>query len=137
MGDRIFYRSGYKYQLVAEYCTIIDIWPDQHIETDFINLSTLGFLEIKKGYAWDGPSGPALDTGDFMRASLVHDALYQLMREGKLDHGQRKQADRILYELCLADGMNPLRAAWVYAAVRSFAAPQVEGKNDRKIITAP
>ena len=37
-------------------------------------------LEIKKGYAWDGASGPIINTQDTLVASLVHDVLYQAMR---------------------------------------------------------
>ena len=36
---------------------------------------------VEKDYAWDGPSGPTIDTSNSMRASLVHDVLYQAMRE--------------------------------------------------------
>ena len=74
----IKYRSGYKYQLVEEYQVRVSLIPENDIKTDFIELSTEGMLIIKKGYAWDGPSGPTIDTPNFMRGSLVHDALYQL-----------------------------------------------------------
>ena len=47
-------------------------------------LNTKGHLIIKRSYAWDGPSGPTIDTKNFMRGSLVHDALYQLMRHEHL-----------------------------------------------------
>jgi len=68
-----------------------------------------------KGYAPDGPSGPTLDTANFMRGSLVHDTLYQLMREGLLNHNlPREAADRILQSLYREDGMLALRAWWVY-----------------------
>ncbi len=70
----------YKYQLMADYILQIDIKPIQNIELKFLSLSSEGALPIKKFYAWDGPSGPTIDTRDFMRGSLVHDALYQLMR---------------------------------------------------------
>ena len=55
-----------------------------------------------------------------MRGSLVHDALYQLIREGELGPGQRRMADGLLHEICLADGMSYLRIGWVYLAVRVF-----------------
>jgi hypothetical protein len=38
-----------------------------------------------------------------MRASLAHDALYQLMREGKLDQSYRIPADEVLRTIMLAD----------------------------------
>ena len=36
-----------------------------------------GHIIVRKGYCWDGPSGPTLDTEDAMRASMFHDVLYQ------------------------------------------------------------
>ncbi len=76
----IKYRSGYKYQLAEEYQVKVSVTPKNNVKTDFIELSTEGMLVIKRGYAWDGPSGPTIDTPNFMRGSLVHDALYQLLR---------------------------------------------------------
>ena len=46
-----------------------------------LSLSKTGFLEIEPNYTWDGTSGCVKDTSANMFASLVHDALYQLMRE--------------------------------------------------------
>jgi hypothetical protein len=60
---------------------------------------------ISKGYAWDGPSGPTIDTGNFMRGSLIHDALYQLMRTGNLPTSFRERADLLLRKTCIDDGM--------------------------------
>ena len=78
----IAYNGGYKYQLKEEY-TFADtgIIPPATITTDFIGLDLAGNLTTAKGYAWDGPSGPTIYTRNFMRGSLAHDALYQLMRE--------------------------------------------------------
>ncbi|MBC8551363.1 MAG: DUF1353 domain-containing protein [Bacteriovoracaceae bacterium] len=113
--------THYKYQLMQEYDIWIKVLPQAAIDTQFIQLSIEGHLIIKKFYAWDGPSGPSIDTLTFMRGSLVHDALYQLMREGHLSHIEhRKSADDILKEICLADGMSSFRAWYVYKAVRLF-----------------
>ena len=87
-------------------------------------------LEIKAGYAWDGPSGPALHTRCFMRSSLVHDALYDLIRQGSggvfgpsralwVKHW-RKQADLAMFRLGREDGMWQVRAWWTYLGVRLF-----------------
>lgn len=116
----IKYRGGYKYQLATGYVTPVSIFPPHHIATDFIVLSTNGVLVINSGYAWDGPSGPTIDTKNFMRGSLVHDALYQLMREGLLDESWREQADKELRRICQEDGMSWLRAWYVYYSVRDF-----------------
>jgi len=90
----------YKYQLMDEYAIQLDIKPEQDIDFNFVSLSKDGVLTIKKYYAWDGPSGPTIDTGNFMRGSLVHDALYQLMRLSALDYKvHRKRADEIMREI--------------------------------------
>jgi hypothetical protein len=111
----------YKYQLVADCSLAIDLRPATAIDHPFISLSEDGMLTLQASYAWDGPSGPALDSRNFMRGSLVHDALYQLMRLGLLDHRKhRHQADTILRDLCREDGMSSLRAGIAYYAVRLF-----------------
>lgn len=72
-----------------------------------------GRLEIKDGYMWDGPSGPAIDTPNAMGGSLFHDAFYQLMREGHLDPKVwRPIADQIYEDICEEDGMSSTRR-WV------------------------
>lgn len=117
----IKYLSGYKYQLVEDYLVTIPICPVRAIKEDFIELDPAGILRVKAGYAWDGPSGPTIDTKDFMRGSLVHDALYQLMRDGLLDESTYKDvADNILRSLCIEDGMSHIRAWWVYQGVQKF-----------------
>lgn len=134
----IVYNDGYNYQLKDDYSLVIDIKPAQPIDTFFIKLDNNGLLTIKKGYAWDGPSGPTIDTKNFMRGSLVHDALYQLMREKHLDKTlHRDTADRLLQQLCVADGMSKLRAWWVYEAVKRFGDPSADPANDRPATWAP
>ncbi len=134
----IAYRAGYKYQLKESYTLRISIKPPIPIDTDYLALTTDGILTIKKGYAWDGPSGPTIDTLNFMRGSLVHDALYQLMRERLLDEGTyREVADRLLQKICEEDGMSSLRAWWVYQAVHFFGEPSADPTNDKPVIKAP
>ncbi len=110
----------YKYQLREDYTIKIPIKPDQDVSTDFIKLDTAENLTIKSKYAWDGPSGPTIDTRNFMRGSLVHDALYQLMREKHVDIETRDEADQLLKQQCIEDGMSRFRAWIVYKAVKLF-----------------
>ncbi|NQZ57514.1 MAG: DUF1353 domain-containing protein [Lentisphaeraceae bacterium] len=112
----------YKYQLQAdlEYSTGIII--EQQQDLGFVAIAKDGLLTIKRNYAWDGPSGIAIDTDTFMKGSLIHDALYQLMREGALPQNARKRADEIMREVCLESGMLWLRACYTYYAVRWGAA---------------
>ena len=136
----IKYRCGYKYQLAQFFQIDIGIVLGKKAEpvlTEFIELYTGGLLIIKAGYSWDGPSGPTIDTKNFMRGSLVHDALYQLMRAGLLDMKWREQADKELKRICLEDGMCKLRAWWVYKAVRRFAKDAALPKNKKEILEAP
>lgn len=134
----IAYRGGYKYQLQEGYSLEISIRPAAAVGNDYIALDPQGALRIAKGYAWDGPSGPTLDTANFMRGSLVHDALYQLMREGLLDHTiHREAADRILQSLCREDGMTALRAWWGYQGVRLFGNPASDPAQLRPVLWAP
>lgn len=134
----IAYNDGYKYQLKRDYLIKIDILPSAPVDEDFIVLTINGMLTIKKGYAWDGPSGPTIDTLNFMRGSLVHDALYQLMRDGWLHKVQmRDAADRLLQKICIEDGMSKIRAWLVYQAVHNFGDPSADPANKRPETWAP
>lgn len=136
--DRIVYKGGYKYQLAETYEVDVAVHPPEDIKTDYIELNNSGHLVIKNGYAWDGPSGPTFDTRDFMRGSLVHDALYQLMRMDLLSGElHRNRADKELKRLCLEDGMSSIRAWWVYQGVKHFAAKAANKKNAKTVRYAP
>jgi len=118
-------RIRYKYNLHSDVTYQTDFSIEQDFDNRFLQLTSTGFLTIRKGYSWDGPSGPTIDTKNFMRGSLVHDALYQLMRENVLPQTARKRADEILRDICIDSGMSKFRASYVYFGVRlggSFAA---------------
>lgn len=117
----IHYRTGYKYQTSRPYYHRLKngIESNAAIDTEFLSLRD-GILTIKPGYAWDGPSGPTIDTKNFMRGSLVHDALYQLIREGHLPRDAKVSADNELRDVCIEDGMTRARAWWVHLAVHRF-----------------
>lgn len=134
----VHYRGGYKYQLRQAHSDRVAITPDEPITTEYVSLSLDGTLTLKSGYAWDGPSGPSIDTPSFMRASLVHDALYQLMRLEELDAGRwRDVADRELQRMCREDGMPRIHAWWVYHAVRLFGEPFTSPSASKPVETAP
>jgi hypothetical protein len=134
----IRYKSDYKYQLAEGYKIKISITPRSNIKTDFINLDTTGNLLIKKAYAWDGPSGPVIDTKENLRASLIHDALYQLMRNEELvTRTHRKAADQIFKDICKKDGVSNFRASAYYKALRRFGKPAASPMNKKKVHRAP
>ena len=138
--NEIFYKKGYKYQLVQPVSFSTQIKPEQAIISSggFIVLGITGTLQLKSGYAWDGPSGPTIDSTNFMRGSLVHDALYQLIREGFISSAKfREKADKLLRKTCREDGMSALRAWWVYRAVRTCGFASASPKNAKQILRAP
>lgn len=134
----IAYKCDYKYQLHVDYSIQVGLQPTALFDNGYLRLSLDGQLTISKGYAWDGPSGPTVDTRNFMRGALVHDALYQLMREGALDrHACRKTADEIMRRICREDGMSWLRSWWVYLAVRCFGDPAADPAHRKPVVLAP
>jgi len=96
------YSDGYKYQLKEGKAFPTLIKPTRRLVTEFIILELSGLLIIKSGYAWDGPSGPTIDTPYFIVGSVAHDALYQLMRMDLLDHKRWREADYILRRIILS-----------------------------------
>ena len=91
----------------------------QIICNGFLSLSA-GKIRVHKGYCWDGPSGPTIDTEDSLRASLFHDALYQAMQAGVLPYLNRKRSDRIFRSILKEDGMSYLRRSVWYTMIRIF-----------------
>jgi hypothetical protein len=133
----IHFADGYKYQLRAPYVTRLEIRPEHGAGTDWLTLETDGTLTIRAGYAWDGASGPTFDSKSSMRASLVHDALYQLMRLGLLNISFRPAVDAIFRRMCKEDGMWSPRAQLWYLAVRIFASPAADPASESPDKHAP
>lgn len=134
------YSKGYEYQVKETETTRLSARPTRDVENRFLSLTTNGVLIIAEGYAWDGPSGPAWHTKTFMRGSLIHDALYQLIRENPTILPisiWRKIADQELRRVCLEDGMIRARAWWVYRAVRRFGRGAAKTSRIRKVLQAP
>lgn len=136
-GDHIKYTLGYKYQLEEDYTVQVGILPLHPVITHWIVLMPTGWMTFWKGYAWDGPSGPTIDTPDSMRGSLVHDGIYQLLRLGLLDICFRGKADDLLCQICIEDGMVPLRAYTWKEAVGMFAAGCAKTGTEQEVLIAP
>ena len=120
-------RKPYKYRLYADYSYYVDIAALQVSPSEYIKL-TQGYIFIKKGYTWDGATDPAIDTKNFMIGSLVHDALYQLIREGVIDKDDKDKCDVILRDICLEQGMSRIRAWWVYQGVKRFGHKAIKSR---------
>lgn len=143
MSDgKLHYRAGYKYVVDATWIREARDFIGHAAQIRDRNgrilaqLDSDGFITVLPGYAWDGPSGPTIDTPSTLRASLAHDVLYQMMRERHLDASLRPEADDLLERMLVEDGCNRVRAKlWRWAVGRfsaKFAEPQ-----PAKVLTAP
>lgn len=114
-GPRRFYTGieGYEYQ------------------GEYMELDTDGWVTIQHRYKWDGPSGPAYDSEDFMTPSMDHDAGYQLIRMSVLPEKYRSVFDKHMRKECRKRGMKEWRVWRVYHGVKWFA------KNAAKAGTQP
>ena len=119
----------YKYETVKNYHVLTNIKPEVFIDTPFLSLGRGGVLSIQSGYRWDGASGPTLDTRNTMRASCIHDALYQLIRCSLLSLSHKDSADKELAIIMEEDWMpkttpgrvwNKVRSGYYYWGVRLF-----------------
>lgn len=107
----------YKYELLDTTRVVLkETFPTTH--DDWVRTDGGPAIAFSQGYRWDGASGPTIDTEDSMLASLVHDGLYQLMRNRKLDIGFRKLADQAFNRMLKEGGMPWWRRGYWYAAVR-------------------
>lgn len=117
-------------------------------------LAKNGIVLLKQGFTWDGPSGPAIDTDDLMRASALHDFGYRSIRRGLLPFRLRRPFDMILQAVHgndsgASDGIDlrgqelpwykrafhRARNWWVWSAVRDFGSSSaVPGSEQEKTI---
>lgn len=123
-GYCLYTKVSYNYRLARDMVVKVALWPPpEAINTDYFELREDGTLIIKRGYAWDGASGPTAQTGSIIWPSAPHDCFYQMFREGLLSSDlYREQVDKAFADLCKQAGMWSVRAAWVHQAVRLFGA---------------
>ena len=142
----IHYRKtdGWKFTLTQPFAIQTEIRVSAYLKDRIggqrlIDLSPSGLVTVYPGYCWDGPSGPSVDTAAFIYASLIHDALYQLMRLGLLDQKFRIHADRLMRKMNLDGGMSRFRAWYTYRAVRigGASAARKTGKHRNPELRAP
>lgn len=140
MGEMKYRCRKYKYQLVEPYTVYLPELAAKMIgnfDESYFKY-TDGTLTVKTLYAWDGPSGPTVDTRDFMRGSLVHDVLYQAIRMSLVPFSIKDIADDILRRICLEDGMPWVRAWWVWRGVKRFGGSScLPGTDEDEIQEAP
>ena len=130
------YYANYKYILAEDEWYQTEIYPRKDIITEHVELKSDGLMTLRAGFPTDGPSGPSIDTKTFMRGAFFHDGLYYLLRENLLNVADaRHRADKLLRKICREDGMNRVRAWFVYRAVRLGS--EHASHHGRKIQEAP
>ena len=127
------YKKGFKYQLVRMELFRTSLRPSKDISIPYITLGTKGLMVLDRGYAWDGASGPTIDTDNTMRGSAYHDAAYQLMRLELLRPHWRGVADEELGVILRASGMSKLRSKLWVRGLDIFGRPAADPKNRRKV----
>lgn len=131
----IQYTEGYKYRLHYDaFLAVSSAFNDVGFSAEWGKLEGC-VLTLYKGYSWDGASGPTVDGKSNMRASLVHDGLYQAMREGLIPRELKPAADQELYDYCIEDGMIKLRAWLWHRAVKKLGLSATIRNKD--ILCAP
>ena len=138
---RIIEHDRYKYQLLDPFEHVITTpMPSQRFivarDHEGKAWATLrdGILNLRAGYAWNGPD-VITDTVNMQRASLVHDAGYQLIAKGLLPKRPFKKVfDHEFKRLMKLDHVPWYRRAYAFVAVRLFG--KAEGKYDSKSIPA-
>ncbi len=125
------YRAGYKYQL-AETVSIQTPITGVRIKEEFFDLQENGVLTAYSGYAWDGASGPTIDTDDSMGPSLVHDVFCQAQRARQLDYEKYHAiVDAFFGRMCRDCGMWKVRAgAWHSAVAFADAGDPSQGVSN-------
>jgi hypothetical protein len=120
MSDCVYEKGGSKkYRLLEPYHDVLKVRPKSNIFLSYAVYLRTGLVCIRKGFEWDGPSGPAIDTDNFMDGSLVHDFLYGLIKAGYLKMWPyRLLADNEMFRQCKKDKMLLPRRIWTWLGVR-------------------
>ncbi len=123
-------RAHYKYRMVNGFAIYIGgyIHGMIDIQHDYILLSDRT-LTITSGYAWNGSSMSRDKNAEI--ASCVHDALYQLMREGWLNTKWRKEVDQLYRDICIDQGTWRWHANLKYFMLRKFAGDFAKPKKKK------
>ena len=101
-----------KYRLVEEYFYDTGIMVRSPIIHGKVVLCTTGRLHFLVGYRWNGATGVP-DTDSVIRASLVHDGLFDMFQAGLLDTRHVITSNNIFRRICKEDGMCGL-VYWTY-----------------------
>ena len=136
----IAYTTGMKYQLkeLATFSIDVDTWIfRQEIITPWVHIKPNGDVDVARGYAWNGISGYMPDFRSAIRASLIHDVFYQLIRLEYLPPEFKSIADEVFYLYMRRDNVN-IAVAWTYKkGVVLFGGSSILPSNRQPTLYAP
>ena len=95
-------------------------WSKYRLTEDYGIKTPWGPILIKAGYEWDGCSGPTIEHCNSRRACMVHDYLYDLIRDGRISLSHKNEVDYFFFLLLREDGFDPIRAWYYWLAVKLF-----------------
>jgi len=81
-------------------------------------LDTMTHVFVRKGYAWDGATGPVFQTDTTKRASLEHDVALQAIELGLISDECLEVFDKHYRYVAINEGMFKPRAYLHYFAMR-------------------
>ncbi len=136
-SDISYHKGKFKYQLANDYVMNIGFSQASGLKTEFVELAADGKLTVKSGFAWDGVTGLAFDTRNFMRASLVHDALFLLLRHTGENLALHERADDLFLNIAKKDGVNAFRARLHYTSLYVGRKLSLLPGKQRSVHTAP
>jgi len=129
---QVKYKHGFRFYLAEDFSLKIDDLPDENVLPLYKIAMSKGMLTISKGYMWDrGFRGK-----EFIRGTLVHEALYQLIRLGYLPYEWRKKSNEIYYSLLVDDGA-PKLFAWLLKKCADLFGNVASNGKSRKVLFAP
>ena len=123
-------RGKPKYELTqcVEVMCLYD-FPDA--EMTFLRIRNAR-MYFEPGFLWDGPSGPIVDTVDWMVPSLAHDGLYELMRAGKIPLSFRRNADRQMAVMLKDARMSWIKRVYSYLGVRIMGGARIRRSMSKR-----
>jgi len=122
MAIMVYTESDYKYQLLEDY-GIMTPFKGWGISTDWASLSPDGMLRAKKGYAWDGASGPTYDSEYSMMPAGEHDMFYAFLRAKLLPELYRKKVDAWFRKRLIICGLHYVKK-YIKGSFKRYSARQ-------------
>lgn len=136
-------RGNRKYELIGDHrrnlhykFPNIELWEGdagaRRLAMEIID----GEIFITGGTVWDGPSYVAIDTANWMWASLVHDMLYRAIVAEVLPFEYHRIADNEMWKILKEEHMRWWRRGYSWLVVRIFsrwvAKRRIRRKKGRK-----